>query len=119
MSGVSPFVDPATGTAGAELEFKKGPAHLPPGSMGRVYFKVRAHAGFQVPEDAVVYRGKKTLLRVVQESKAKLTPVELGPIRRGLVEIQEGLTEGDTIVVRASQFIADGEEVTVQENGGN
>ncbi|MCB0417013.1 MAG: efflux RND transporter periplasmic adaptor subunit [Bdellovibrionales bacterium] len=118
VSGVSPFVDPATGTAGAELAFKNGHGNLPPGSMGRVYFNVRAHAGFQVPEDAVVYRGKKTLLRLVEENKAKLTAVELGPIRRGLVEIQEGLKEGDTVVIRASQFIADGEEVTVQENGG-
>ncbi|MCB0404642.1 MAG: efflux RND transporter periplasmic adaptor subunit [Bdellovibrionales bacterium] len=117
VSGVSPFVDPATGTAGAELEFISGPAQLPPGAMGRVYFKVRAHAGFQVPEDAVVYRGKKTLLRLVEDNKAKLTPVELGPIRRGLVEIQNGIQEGNTVVVRASQFIADGEEVTVQENG--
>jgi len=116
VTGVSPLVDPATGTATAELTVinpEKYPV-LAPGTVGRVSFRAREHSGIQVPEDAIVYRGRETFLRTIHEGKAKLAKVELGPIRRGSVEVLKGIDPGAQVIVRASSYVADGETVDVQ-----
>jgi len=112
--GVSPFVDPATGTATAELAMTSK-SDVPPGLVGKVHFKVREHDGFQFPTDALVYRGKDTFLRIINDNKASLTPVTVGRTRRGIVEIVKGLKENSVVVVRTNKFISDGEEVTVEK----
>ncbi len=113
--GVSPFVDSGTGTATVELSVA---AHekvsLPPGLIGKVSFKVREHQGVEVPESAVVYRGREPALRVVEKGKAKYVMVTLGPSRQGKVEIAKGVAEGSEVIVRSSGFVSEGEEVKVQ-----
>ncbi len=118
--GVSPFVDPATGTASAELVLaKKGEAALlAPGIVGRVTFRAREHSGLQVPEDAIVYRGATPHIRVVEGGKARYQPVVLGPVRKGQVEIVKGIQEGTVFIERASAFVTDGEVVTIETSGG-
>lgn len=114
--GVSPYVDPGTGTATAELNFtKKSDTTLPPGLVGKVIFKAREHQGFQIPEHAIYYMGRDPIIHVVSKGKVKYTPVTLGQSRQGLVEILKGLQKDMTVVVRANKFVADGEEVEVQK----
>lgn len=115
--GVSPVVDPATGTATCELELTDAAAvkTLPLGAVGQVGFHVNARQGYSVPESAIVYRGKETFLRLVRDGKAKQIPVALGKKHRGTIEILKGLTDGDLVVERASSFVADGESVEVQK----
>ncbi|MBI4405187.1 MAG: efflux RND transporter periplasmic adaptor subunit [Deltaproteobacteria bacterium] len=117
VAGISPTVDSATGTATAELVFNKSEPPLPPGVVGRVSFRVRNHTGIQIPEQAVVYKGRDTFLRLIHDGKSKLTPVTLGPSRRGFIEVVKGLSDGDQVIVRASAYVADGESVTVQQGG--
>ena len=115
--GVSPFVDPGTGTATCELAMakrKSDPAKLPPGLMGKVTFHVRERHGYEIPEYAVIYRGKDAFIKVVENDKAKLLPVVLGAMRRGAVEILSGLKEGVPVILRSSVFVAEGESVNVQ-----
>lgn len=121
--GISPFVDPATGTATVELApteppDKNAPLKLPPGLIGRVSFRVREHKGIQLPEEAIVYRGQSPAVRIVKEGKARYSPVTLGQTRRGQVEVVKGIEPGTEVVVRASTFIADGEAVNVQKAEG-
>ena len=65
VKGLSPFVDPQTGTASCELEVANGKQNfknLPPaGAIARVTFKVNIHKGFSVSDDAITYRGKNAL----------------------------------------------------------
>jgi RND family efflux transporter MFP subunit len=115
--GLSPFADPGTGTASAELslvDVKKGGTKLPPGMIGTVSFKARDHQGIEVPEDAVVYRGQDAYLRLVEKGKAKYQLVTLGQTRGGAVEILRGLEPGQTVIVRTSTYVGNGEEVTPQ-----
>lgn len=116
--GISPFVDPATGTATAELSLTDPKKPVPPGSVGSVIFKVREHSGILVAENALYYRGKNPFVGVVVEGKAKYVPVVLGQTRRGMAEVLEGIREGDQLIIRASGFITDGDAVTPQENAG-
>ncbi len=118
--GMSPFVDPGTGTATVELSLvdTKSKVPLPPGLVGKVSFKVREHQGLQLPESAVVYRGRLPAVRVVESGKARYAPVTLGPSRQGLVEISQGVKEGAEVILRSSAFVAEGEEVKVQPAEG-
>lgn len=118
--GMSPFVDPGTGTATVELAAKEGKTQnvLPPGLIGKVSFKVREHQGLQVPESAIVYRGRLPALRVVEDGKARYLSVTLGASRQGNVEVATGLKEGANVILRSSTFVAEGEEVKVQPAEG-
>lgn len=118
VRGVSPFVDPATGTASCELETTTAPnttSPIAPGIVGQVLFKVNNHQGFSLPDHAIVYKGGETFVRVVENDKAKYMPVKLGRRSRGLVEIATGLQEGAKVIERASAYISEGEKVTVEE----
>lgn len=111
VRGISPFVDPATGTATCQLDAESAVA---PGLVGQVIFQVNERQGFTLPEHAVVYRGANTFLRVVEAAKAKYVPVTLGKRSRGSIEILKGLSEGAQVIERASAFIADGEQVEAE-----
>lgn len=119
VRGISPFIDPGTGTATAELELfpgsSKGVTNLPPGLVATVSFRTREHLGFEIPESALVYRGSQTFVRHVESGKAKYQSVERGPTRRGQIEITQGIKEGMEIIVRTSTYVADGDAVNIEK----
>lgn len=114
--GVSPYVDPATGTATADLA-KVGDfeTNLPPGIVGKVTFKARGRQGIQVPEHALAYQGRNPFVRIVVDGKVKFVPVVLGSTRLGMVEIMKGLENKMSVIVRTSSYIAEGEEIQIEE----
>ncbi len=113
--GISPFVDPTTGTATCELEFTTPPkGELAPGVIGQVSFKTNLRHGFTIPEAALVYRGNDTFVRLVKDGKAKELSVELGKKQSGRVEILKGLTENNILIERSSRFVKDGEPVRLE-----
>lgn len=117
VSGVSPFVDPRTGTATCELvvESKEKTNILYPGVVGQVTFKANERKGFVVPDIAIYYQGKNPLLRVVDDkSISREVAVKLGKRERGTVEVLSGLKPGDRFIQRASRHVADGQEVIIQ-----
>jgi multidrug efflux pump subunit AcrA (membrane-fusion protein) len=115
VRGISPFVDPATGTATCELEIAEKLANpLPAGIIGQVVFKANDRKGISIPEFAVFYRGTDTFVRVVKDGKAKQVAVVLGKRSRGNVEILKGLDDGSVLVERTSRYIMDDEAVSVQ-----
>ncbi|MBC7690844.1 MAG: HlyD family efflux transporter periplasmic adaptor subunit [Methylotenera sp.] len=113
IRGVSPFVDPATGTASGELEPDGKSALVSPGLVGQVSFKANLHQGFSIPEHAIIYKGDATFVRLVKDGKTLLTPVKLGRRQRGTFEITGGLEVGMSVIERASRYIADGDAVQV------
>jgi multidrug efflux pump subunit AcrA (membrane-fusion protein) len=120
IRGISPFVDPATGTATCELEIAEIlSAPLPAGMIGQASFKANDRKGISIPEYAVFYKGTDTFVRVVKDGKAKQVAVVLGKRSRGNVEVLKGVADGAQIVERTSRFISDDEAVTVQDSGAS
>lgn len=116
VRGISPFVDPATGTALCELEAAKKTETLPPpGAIARVTFKTNVRKGISVIDNAITYRGKDPYVRLVVDGKAHLVPVTIGRRQAGTVEILKGVKAGDEVVERTSKFVADGEAVDAQD----
>ena len=115
IRGISPFVDPATGTANCEIEIDaKNKTFLSPGLLGQASFKANQHLGISIPDYALFYKGSDTYVRIVEGDKAKQVPVTLGKKQRGYVEITKGLSANSLLVERASRYVGDGEAVTVQ-----
>ena len=116
LLGISPTVDPATGTATAELT-PDSPSvrRLRQGMVGKVTFRAGLHHGFIVPEDALIESQNQTFLRIVADGKAKKIPVKVGDRMRGKAEITQGLEEGYQVVERTSGYVADGEAVNIEE----
>jgi multidrug efflux pump subunit AcrA (membrane-fusion protein) len=73
------------------------------------------HKGLQLPEQAIVYKGKDAFVRLLTDKKAKYIPVKLGQMRNGKVEILEGLSEDQEVILRSNQYISDDEKVDVQK----
>lgn len=118
IRGISPLVDPMSGTATVELSLVPGKdaasTQLPIGAIAKAQFKAQAHQGLEVPESALVFKGPQPQLRIVTNGTAHHISVEVGRPRRGMVEVLKGIKAGDLVVLRASSYVGDGDAVTVQ-----
>ena len=64
---------------------------------------------------AITSRGKRKVVFLMQDNKVTETPVELGQSLGGSIEIKEGLSSGDKVVVRPSESLRSGTRVKVRE----
>ena len=90
------YVDPASRTAPVRVRTPARDARLLPGMTGTVAIEVGApHDAVVVPESAVVYDDRRPLVFVADgHGGFATTPVVLGVIRGGRVEIRDGLAAG-------------------------
>lgn len=124
ISGLSPVVDPKSGTALAQLEFikphkkdKTSKVNLtfPVGTVGQVVFDVSMGKTLVVPENAITYfEGKPSLYFIDEENRTKRKSIELGEQRDGQFIVSKGLLAGEKIVIRANKNVKDGDELEIQ-----
>jgi multidrug efflux pump subunit AcrA (membrane-fusion protein) len=117
VRGISPAVDPGTGTAACEVEILPA-QNLPTviqGLVGQVSFKTQVRLGILLPDHVVNYKGKDPYVRAVENGKTKRYFVKLGTKQRGEVEILSGLPQESVVIQRTSRFVAEGEDVVVQD----
>jgi HlyD family secretion protein len=67
--------------------------------------------GIAVPVSALVTRGEDTYVQRVRNGQVDTTPVRLGLVDAGRVEVRQGLAEGDIVVARAGAFLRNGDAV--------
>lgn len=118
VQGVSPLMDPRTGTASAELEFVSGKeARAVPaiGSVGHALFEMDRGQHILIPESALGYVEGKPMVRVLENGVVKRKAVELGEQRETSLVVKAGLVAGDTIVVRSNRVPKEGEAVDAEE----
>lgn len=116
VENVAPLVDPSTGTGRAELRLTGAVTpKIMPGLLARVDIQGDSRQAILVPQDAIVYREGKKFLRKVVKQRAKFVAVSLGVTFGEDVEVLSGVQSGDVIVMRASAFVGDGQEVSIFE----
>jgi membrane fusion protein (multidrug efflux system) len=71
-----------------------------------------------VPEAAVVPFGGRILVTKVVDGRATPQPVSLGIRREGMVQITDGLKEGDVVITAGQMKAAPGTPVAVIPPGG-
>jgi len=80
-------------------------------ASGRASIKTGESCGISVPLTAILYSSAGTVVQVVRRDRVETRRVETGLMSGGQVEIREGLTEGETVVVRAGALLREGDPV--------
>lgn len=98
-----------------ELRIELAGARWPIGSAVRVELPAAASpSAVIVPRDAVIVRADGThVFRVGQDDVAERVPVQLGNGDATRVEVLQGLSRGDRVVVRGGERLNAGQPVTV------
>jgi membrane fusion protein (multidrug efflux system) len=116
-------VNPQLDTAGravvlrAQMDNRTG--ILKPGMFARVRLTLSdTGETVVVPEQAVAMQGEEQVMYKVVDGRAMRTKVEVGQRREGKVEIIEGVSGNDTIVVAGWQRLRDGAAVRPSGTGG-
>ncbi len=107
---VSPEVDKLTRLGRVRIFLGDDP-RLRIGTYARGVIGTTKSHGLGVPSAAVVFDKAGTFVQVVREGRVARRDVETGLVAGGLVEIREGLSEGDIVVSRAGTFLRDGDAV--------
>lgn len=128
VAGISPLVDPRTGTASAELEFVvapvkkskgKEPAAVVPalpsiGMVGHALFEMSRGKVLLIPESALGYADGKPTVKVLDAAGlVKRKNIELGEQKESLLVVKSGLEAGEKLIVRSNRTVKDGEAVDV------
>ncbi|OQY31389.1 MAG: hypothetical protein B6241_14205 [Spirochaetaceae bacterium 4572_59] len=87
---------------------------LLPGMLMEVLIQLsRLQPRFVVPRQAVVSEGSDHYIFLVENDKSQRVPVELGPGRQGLVQINGDLSEGAELVIQGQSYLKQGSTVNV------
>jgi len=107
------YIDPQTRTAQAEIEVPNKEGLLIPGSFARITLFTGTHKALTMPLDALLRMpgtGGYYCFKV-ENDRAKKVFLKIGVIQENLVEIKEGLKEGDLVIVSGQGALEEGTPV--------
>lgn len=120
VARVSPIVDSATGTFKITIEVSDQTQRLKPGMFARIQIVHDLHANaLQVPRSALINEVSTTTIYVVEDDVAHRREVQTGFSADGRVEITDGLTDTDKIIVVGQAGLKDGASVTIIDDGSS
>ena len=120
---VSPVLDTTSRTMLAKLKVEPADSRIKAGMYARVKLITDTIEGaVVVPNDAIVYRDGKPYVFTAQSENAE-SSVNMISVKEGLsvdnkTEIQEGLKEGDIIIVKGQSLLSDGSKVKILSISG-
>jgi membrane fusion protein (multidrug efflux system) len=111
---INPRIDVQSGTVKVTVETHDDSLRMKPG----MFVEVRIVIGQKndilvIPRKSVLYKQNKTFVFVLNQMKVAQREVTLGLLEEDMVEIIDGLEEGDTIVVVGIESLKDGQSVKV------
>jgi len=68
-------------------------------------------ATLKIPFEALINRDGQTVVAVLSEGQVRLKPVETGIEDFSMVEIKQGLIEGEVVILSKGQFLQNGDKV--------
>ena len=107
---VSPEVDKSTRLGRVRIFLGDNP-QLRVGSFARGTINTADGSGLAIPASAVLYGTQGATVQVVRGNRVVTTPIKTGLASGALVEVRQGLTNGDLVVARAGTFLRDGDAV--------
>lgn len=112
---IASSADPGTRTFRVEVTADNASRALRPGSFATVsIYAARKKSALVVPSQAVVTRdGRPGVFVVNAEGRAVLRSVTLGLANSEVVEVAEGLSSGERIVVKGYELLKGGETVRI------
>lgn len=114
VSRVSPWVDLKTRSSSVEVTIDNPEHLLKPGMFARVTLKLAQRDAVPlIPKDAILLSGGASTVFVVENGVARSRRIRTGMGKGNIIEVLEGLTVGEKIIVRGQSVLADGSEVEV------
>jgi len=107
---VSPEVDKAT-RLGRVLIFLGDNPGLRVGAFARGTIVTATGNGLAVPASAVLYGPEGATVQVVRANRVETRRIKTGLAAGALVEVGEGLADGDLVVARSGTFLREGDTV--------
>lgn len=109
---ISPVVDQMSRLGRVRIELPMDPG-LRSGAFARGVVEIAKSTGVVVPVSAVLIDNDGTAtVQVVKDGKIETRTVTLGLTGTGVLEIRDGVAEGESVVARAGTFVRDGDLVT-------
>ena len=119
MARVSPVVDPATGTFKITIEVSDPSRRLKPGMFGRINIVYDSREmALQIPRSAIIEESGESAVFIVADDTAEKRIIRTGYSEAGNVEILEGLTDDDEVVIVGQLNLKTGSKVSVINNTG-
>jgi HlyD family secretion protein len=113
---INKALDLATRTLQAEINVPNPGRLLKPGMFARIEVLLKEKPdALAVPREAVIEEGVKRFVFVVEGNQAIRKPVVTGIEQERLIEIVEGVKDGDKIVVRGQESLRDRSTIRVVE----
>jgi HlyD family secretion protein len=107
---VSPEVEKSTRLGRVRIFLGDNPG-LRVGAFARASIETASSSGLAVPASAVLYGPHGPTVQVVRGNRIETRAIKAGLAANALVEVRDGLTDGDLVVARAGTFLRDGDTV--------
>jgi RND family efflux transporter MFP subunit len=105
-------IDLTSRTLRVEVDVDNPTGRLLPGGYAFVHLKLPSAAGaVVVPTNTLLFRAEGLRVAVVRDGQTKLVPITIGHDYGSTVEVLNGLTAEDTVIVDPSDSITDGSPV--------
>lgn len=114
VARISPTVSPETGTFKVTVEVAASEGQLKPGMFGRfnIVFDQREQA-ILVHRSAIIVGDIDTVVYVIEDGVARRRPITTGYTSDGNIEILEGLTGDEEIVIVGQSGLKDGTRISI------
>lgn len=118
ITRISSALEPATRTLQTEIEIPNGERLLKPSMFAKIELVLsQKPRALVLPQQAVVEERGTRLIYIIKENQAFRREIVTGIEQSPYVEILEGVSEGDRVVVRGQDALRDGSAVRVIEGG--
>ncbi len=114
VSRMGVAADPLTRTFPVEVEVHDENSRLHAGQIVQVTLPLQEHEGvLAVPVEAILKDGGKPRVVLAKQGKAEIRDVRCGREIDGFVIVEEGLEQGDELVVQGGAHLSTGDELEV------
>jgi RND family efflux transporter MFP subunit len=107
---VSPEIDRATRLGRVRVSLGVDP-RLRIGAFGRGTILSATGTGLAAPASAVLFTAEGAFVQTVKGNRIETRRIKIGLQAEGVVEVQDGLKNGDIVITRAGTFLRDGDAV--------
>ncbi len=113
LTRITPFLNPETRSVDVEIEIANPHHTLKPGMFARVQIDARIpREALSIPRSALLTRGiQKGVYLLNEDMTTVFQSIQIGQIKGDVVEVVEGLKEGDEIVSAGAQSLNEGDLV--------
>jgi HlyD family secretion protein len=111
---VSPVVDPVSRLGSVHIALDDDAAARA-GMYGSASIVVREARGVALPLSAINTENGKTTVRKVSDGTVQMVEIKTGIQDGAVIQVTEGLVEGDKVVAKAGVFVRDGDRINPVE----